>query len=473
MPRRGVARALVASTVLSLLPAGPVAAHDGSPGPSAATAAVRQSPGEVRERVRREVSPAEARALGPERAEAHARTRLAVREEAGRPDTVRAARLASLTESQARANAGFRPALYGAFTEYFDSPDSGAHTALLPTGKVLLFSFEHTGAGRAFLWDPAKGTGAGSFEKVTPPRAAAPFFPTGHALLPSGGLVVRGAPGAHADGGPTLVFDPWTETWSRGPATSAVRRAPFPDGAGPLWGTRAPAVERFPARVHPPAAGGPSYAPSAGRPHDNTLLMPDGTLLTVSGAYDIHDYASGLLSPAPDPKYRQLELRDTKGGWRLGPVQRLPRGHRSNALVLPDGRVAITGDELQQTAHDADLGDGAHGTIEIYEPAYLHQGPRPVLDEVPAVPLAPGDRFRVRTSTPDRVRRAVLLAPAGAPDPAGAARRQVELRIERREGGLLTLQAPPTRAAAPSGHHLLFLLDGKGVPSVARWVRLA
>ncbi|WP_405981494.1 galactose oxidase-like domain-containing protein [Streptomyces sp. NBC_00158] len=467
MPRRGVARALVASTVLSLLPAGPAAAHDGPPDPAAPA---RQTPGELRERVRREVSPAESRGLGPEHAEAHARTRLAIRDEADRPDGARAARLVSLTESQARANAGFRPAVYGAFTEYFDSPDFGAHTALLPTGKVLLFSFEHTGTGRAFLWDPAKGTGAGSFTKVTPPPAA-PFFRTGHSLLPSGRL---GVFGGTAGSGLSLVFDPWTETWSREQEAATTQRAAFPGGAGPLWGTRAPAVERFPVLGHPVAAAGPSYAPAAGRPGDNTVLMPDGTLLTASGAYDIHDYASGLLSPAPDLRYRQLELRDTKGGWRLGPVQRLPRGHHSSALLLPDGRVAITGDELQQTAHDADLRDDMHGTIEIYEPAYLYQGPRPALDEVPAAPLAPGDRFLVRTGTPDRVRRAVLLAPAGTPHPAGAVtgRRQAELRIERREGGLLTLQAPPASAAAAPGHHMLFLLDAKGVPSVARWIRL-
>ncbi|MFJ3881308.1 galactose oxidase-like domain-containing protein [Streptomyces sp. NPDC090077] len=465
MPRRGVARALVASTVLSLLPAGPAAAHDGPPDPAAPA---RQTPGELRERVRREVSPAESRGLGPENAEAQARTRLAMLDEADRPDAARAARLKSLTESQARANAGFRPEVYGAFTEYFDSPEYGAHTALLPTGKVLLFSFEHTGAGHAFLWDPAKGTGAGAFTKATPPPAGS-FFRTGHALLPSGRL---GVFGGTAGSGLSLVFDPWTETWSREQETAATRRAAFPGAAGPLWGTRAPAVERFPVLGHPVAAAGPAYAPAAGRAGDSTVLMPDGTLLTASGAYDIHDYASGLLSPAPDLRYRQLELRDTKGGWRLGPVQRLPRGHHSSALVLPDGRVVITGDELQQTAHDGDLRDGMPGTIEVYEPPYLYQGPRPALDEVPAAPLAPGDRFLVRTGTPDRVRRAVLLPPAGAPHTARPGRGPAELRIERREGGLLTLQAPPASSAVAPGHHMLFLLDAKGVPSVARWIRL-
>ncbi|MEU9038712.1 galactose oxidase-like domain-containing protein [Streptomyces sp. NPDC048352] len=466
MPRRGVARALVASAVLSLLPAGPARAHDGSAGPAAATA--RQSPAELRERVRREVSPAEARLLGPEHAEAHARTRLAMRDEAGRPDSVRAARLDSLRESQARTNAGFRPALYGAFTEYFGSPDFGAHTALLPTGKVL-YSSAPTGAARAFLWDPAKGTAAGAFTRVAPPPT--PLSPrTRHTLLPGGELGVFDGDGAT---GPSLVFDPRTESWSRGRNTAAGRRSGVAGGYGPLWGTRAPAMERFPTLGHPAAATAAASGPTGGRRHDTTLALPDGSLLTASGAYDLHDYAGGLLSPAPDLKYRQLELHDTKGGWRLGPVQRLPRGHHSNALLLPDGRVMITGDELQQTAHDPDLHDGMPGSIEIYEPAQLHQGPRPVLDEVPSEPLAPGARFTVRTRTPDRVRRAVLLAADTATPASGTGRRPVELPIGRRAGGVLTLQAPPPGAALAPGPHLLFLLDAHGVPGIARWVRLA
>ncbi|MCX5379309.1 galactose oxidase early set domain-containing protein [Streptomyces sp. NBC_00091] len=621
MPRRGVARALVASTVLSLFPAGlllgpgvPAAlSHDGPPDP----ATTRRSPAEVRERVRREISPQEARNLGPEHAEAHARTRLALRDESGYPDTTRVARLRSLTQSQARTNAGFRAEVYGAFKEYFDSPDFAAHIALLPTGKVLLFSFERIetnpqkepaptnvigerNAGRAFLWDPAKGTGGDAFKKVTPPVVdmpdgthtprPAPFFCAGHSFLPNGMLGVFGGNlGGNGGSGAklSLVFDPWTETWSRNQDMSTGRWYPSvvtgADGRQLIfsgqselgWGTPNPVVERFPALGHPvphektdlprnapvdrftadapftrdypqlfslrdglvyglgreaaeqwtfdpadatradlparpdgilrsyggavPLPGGfrgPEAAlviggdrtdprtfklsggrwsvekPRAfGRTQDNTLLMPDGTLLTASGAYDIRDYGNGLLNPNADLKYRQLEMRDTQGGWRLGPVQRLPRGYHSNALVLPDGRVMITGDELQQIANDADIHDDMNGTIEIYEPAYLHQGPRPALDGAPSAPLAPNARFQVRTSTPDRVQRAVLLAPTTATHAVNTSQRHVELRIRQRAGEVLTLQAPPTQAAAPPGHYMLFLLDAKGVPSVARWVR--
>src|SRR5688500_3551050 len=52
----------------------------------------------------------------------------------------------------------------------------GMHAALLPTGKVLCWSlpikgydFTRDNEGLAWLWDPARGTGARAFENVGPP----------------------------------------------------------------------------------------------------------------------------------------------------------------------------------------------------------------------------------------------------------------------------------------------------------------
>lgn len=117
-----------------------------------------------------------------------------------------------------------------------------------------------------------------------------------------------------------------------------------------------------------------------GRTQDDTLLLPDASLLTVNGAYGIRDYGNGDYNPKSDLKYRQIETRNALGEWKLGPAQRLPRGYHSNAVVLPDGRVMVTGDELQQLANDPKIDDDMNGSIEIFEPSYLHRGNRPVLD---------------------------------------------------------------------------------------------
>ncbi len=85
---------------------------------------------------------AEVAVLGQEHAEAHAAARMRAEDLGDYPQTTRTARLKSLTTSQAAHNATFGAREYGAFKEYFPSPDFGVHVTQLPTGKVLMFSFE-------------------------------------------------------------------------------------------------------------------------------------------------------------------------------------------------------------------------------------------------------------------------------------------------------------------------------------------
>uniref|UniRef100_A0AAU2JI94 DUF1929 domain-containing protein n=1 Tax=Streptomyces sp. NBC_00049 TaxID=2903617 RepID=A0AAU2JI94_9ACTN len=564
-----------------------------------------------------EPKPGEATVLGEEHARAHALLRQAAKGTQGYPQAKRTTSLASLQESQRKVNAGFKAAQSGRFTEFFPSPDFGVHVALLPTGKVLLFSFERvesdptkeTGptntvgaanAGRAYLWDPAKGTGARAFKKVEPPVVLmpdgtyaprpAPFFCAGHSFLPNGMVgVFGGNVGGKGGSGAKLsfVFDPWTETWFRNRDMSVGRWYPSvvtgADGRQIIMsgqsergtGTPTPVVERFPAlgqrvpwrpfdipagvaserlrsdapfrndyphlfslrdgmiyglgrdadqqwlfdpvrevrtdlprrpadfrgygsAVPLPAGfrgpdsvlvlGGDPRDPHTyklsggrwtteeprafGRTQDGTLILPDGTLITVNGALDTRDYGHGPFNPKADLKYRQIELRDARGHWRLGPAQRLPRGYHSNALVLPDGRMMVTGDELQQIANDPDIRDGMDGSIELYEPAYLHRGKRPALDRVPAGELAYDAAFEVRSSTAADVRRAVLLAPTTVTHSVNTSQRHLELRLTGTRGDAIGLRTPPGAADAPPGYYMLFLLDAKGVPSAAKWVKL-
>ncbi|WP_448698626.1 galactose oxidase early set domain-containing protein [Streptomyces avidinii] len=76
------------------------------------------------------------------------------------------------------------------------------------------------------------------------------------------------------------------------------------------------------------------------------------------------------------------------------------------------------------------------------------------------------------TSTPDRVKKAVLLAPTTATHSLNTSQRHLELGIVKRQGNNLRLQAPPSANDAPPGYYMLFLLDEYGVPSAAKWVSL-
>jgi Domain of unknown function (DUF1929) len=569
--------------------------------------------------VKAQTRPEEVRAFGQAAAASMAKDRAGLRAvQTDYPQTTRTARLKMLTDTQASDNAKFDPALFGKFTDYFSSPDFGVHVALLPTGKVLLFSFESVednpqketaptdvigaaNAGRAYVWNPAAGEGPGAFKAVPPPIVdmpdgthqprPAPFFCAGHSYLPNGMVGVFGG-NLGGNGGTgaklALIFDPWTETWHRQQDMSVGRWYPtvVTDAAGKQiimsgqselgWGTPTPVVEQFPGRSTPvsydprevprhvavdqwkteapyrmdypqlfslndgkiygfgrdadqqwrfdpadqtrttlanrPDGGLRNYGSAVelpngtagpdsvlvlggnrndrntykfsggkwstdtprafGRTQDDTLILPDGTLFTVNGSYDIRNYGNGDYNPNADLKYRQTEMRDAAGKWTLGPDQRLPRGYHSNAVILPDGRIMVTGDELQQIANNPDITSGQNGTIEIYEPAYLHQGPRPTLTDAPSGPVGYGANMRVSTSTPTQVSRAVLMAPITSTHSVDTSQRHLDLQIASRAGNKLVLKTPPSAKAAPPGFYMLFLLNDKGVPSVAKWVQL-
>ncbi|MFI1714520.1 galactose oxidase-like domain-containing protein [Streptomyces litmocidini] len=571
------------------------------------------------EQVRAEVRPAEAKALGQGAAEQLARDRIGMRAmDHGYSQPMRTRSLKRLTESQKEINSAFDAESWGKFTEYFPSPDFGDHVALLPTGKVLLFSFEPVedspnketaptdviggdNAGRAYVWDPEEGTKASAFKAVPPPVVEvddgtdeprpAPIFCAGHSYLPNGMVGVFGGNlgGNHGSGAHlALVFDPWKETWLQQQdmaegrwyptvVTGADGRQFITSGHGDVgWGVLSKSIERFPAKgtavsldpsarpqgqsldrwpvkaeftvdyphlfslrdgliygfgrnydeqyvfdpkqetsrklTNRPDGGMRNYGSAValpngvngpdsvlilggnrndpntykfsggrwtkdtprafGRTQDDTLILPDGTLFTVNGGYDIRDYGNGPYNPNADEKYRQIELRDNSGQWRLGPVQRLPRAYHSNAVLLPDGRIMVTGDELQQIANDPDVKSDMNGTIEIYEPAYLHQGNRPALSGVPTTPQGYAANLRVSTSTPDRVSRAVLMAPITSTHSVDTSQRRLELPITSRAGNKLVLRTPASAEEAPPGYYLLFLLDDRGVPSTAQWVQL-
>ncbi|MGW0767363.1 galactose oxidase-like domain-containing protein [Streptomyces sp. NPDC002676] len=622
IPRRGrwtfaagCAAIVLSVTAPAALGSTPPAPHQFDPRPGGGVRITQ-------DQIKKEVRPEEVKALGQHRAEDLARDRIGLAAvDRGYPQPMRNRSLKEHTDSQREHNASFDPAQFGKFTDYFDSPDYGDHVALLPTGKVLLFSFEavetspnketaptevigRDNAGRAYLWDPGKGSGPDAFEAVPPPVVnmddgldeprPAPIFCAGHAYLPNGMVGIFGGNlgGNHGTGAHlALVFDPWAKKWYRqqdmaegrwypSVVTGADGRQFITSGHGDIgWGKLSQSIERFPAKntavsVDPgtkpegqsldkwpikaeysadyphlfslrdgkiygfgrnfdeqfvfdpqsetsqplrnrPGGGMRNYGSAValpnptpgngpdstlilggdrndpktykfsggnwttdssrafGRTQDDTLIFPDGRLFTVNGGYDIRDYGFGQYNPNAEDRWRKTEIRGADGTWRLGPEQRLPRGYHSNAVILPDGRIMVTGDELQEIANNRDIKSGMNGSIEIYSPPYLNQGgTRPTLTDVTNPIVAYGAGLRVSTDTPTQVTRAVLMAPITSTHAVDTSQRRIELKITSRAGNKLVLQTPASANEAPPGYYLLFLLDSRGVPSIAKWVQL-
>lgn len=212
-------------------------------------------------------------------------------------------------------------------------------------------------------------------------------------------------------------------------------------------------------------------APSLQEPrfYPNTVQLPDSTMVTVGGGSGRSVERGNHTTDGLEA--RRVELFDpATGTWRLGPAQLEDRTYHSTAILLPDGRVWSAGDDNNPFPDDPESVD----TAEIYSPPYLFKGERPVIRSATGT-VGWNKRIKIRTRSRGRpaVTKAVLVAPSAPTHAVDMGQRVVPLRVKERFGRRgLDAMSPPDANIAPPGHYMLFGLTAKGVPSVAKWVRL-
>ena len=118
------------------------------------------------------------------------------------------------------------PAVVGEWTTPFTIPAKGIHATVLPTGKILWFSYPVAAVGSdTWLWDPQ--TGATTNASLTTQRdvfcVAQSFLPDGRIFMTGGHLYGAGYGFGVKD---TDFFDPSSRTWTEGPDLSLERWYP-------------------------------------------------------------------------------------------------------------------------------------------------------------------------------------------------------------------------------------------------------
>jgi hypothetical protein len=308
-----------------------------------------------------------------------------------------------------------------------------------------------------------------------------------HLFLTPAGKVLLAGPGA-AD---SALLDPRTFTWSevgglpRGRDRIGSNAVLLPGGARVLQigGYDYPTfVKRKTSRAasstvsvgtNGRGAWRTDASQSVGRAYGNTVLLPDGTMVTIGGSAGRARDAKGGTSwtDGRDPALKTVELYDPRTGkWRVGPSEQRFRTYHSIAVLLPDGSVLSAGDDLHEDQDRPD--DTWIGSAEIYRPPYLFKGARPTIAAAPAA-VTGAQSFAVSTPDEASIDHAVLMAPSATTHGADMTQRYVRLRVAGRDGGQgVTLAGPANPNVVPPGYYMLFLVNAEDVPSVARWVRL-
>ena len=194
------------------------------------------------------------------------------------------------------------------------------------------------------------------------------------------------------------------------------------------------------------------------RRYPNATLLPDGKVLVTGGTG-----GSGI-----DDAFRSVlpaEMWDpATGTWSTLAAMSVRRMYHSTAVLLPDGRVFVAGGGANG---DTNLYDG-----EYYSPPYLFRGARPAIGSAPES-AGYGQTFLVGTPNAADIARVTLVALSSTTHEFNQNQRFVPLSFSPTGDGTgLSVTVPSNPNVAPPGYYMLFILNGAGVPSVARMLRV-
>jgi hypothetical protein len=193
------------------------------------------------------------------------------------------------------------------------------------------------------------------------------------------------------------------------------------------------------------------------RRHHNAVILPTGEVLVVGGL-------SGTLFNDLSTAVHPAEIwSPATGAWTTLASNTINRGYHTSAILLPDGRVLLSGS-----------GDGAGApserNAEIFSPPYLFAGTRPAIGTAPST-VNYGIAFRVNSPDAPAIAKVSLIRLGSTTHAFDMNQRFQKLSFTSDASGL-NVTAPSSRNRTPPGHYMLFIVNTSGVPSVAKIVQV-
>lgn len=187
------------------------------------------------------------------------------------------------------------------------------------------------------------------------------------------------------------------------------------------------------------------------RRQQNTTILPDGRVLVTGGS------SSAGFNNEDGPKSAIVWDPDSNA-WTTWATEAEYRGYHSEAILLPDARVAS-------------IGGDSHPSLQIFSPPYLFNGPRPTLTSAPSS-VQLGETFFVETPESADITHVTWISPSAVTHTKNMNQRINTLSFTPVSGGL-NVTAPAYANDCPPGLYMLFILNSSGVPSVARFIQVS
>jgi len=302
-----------------------------------------------------------------------------------------------------------------------------------------------------------------SWTALTGASLSLPLFPRAF-LEPKNGRVFYAG-----EASPSRYLDPsgagvWTTGPSRRVSDRSYGSAVMLDskvlyiGGG---GGTCPTAPQNTAEVLDLSAGTPTWNSVASmtfhRRQTNATILPDGTVLVTGGTS-----TCGFTDEA-GAVYAAENYNPATNTWTTWSNASVIRVYHSTTNLLPDGRVLSTGS-----------GDGGgvtdQHTYEIFSPPYLFKGTRPSYN-LTSTQMHYGVPFTVTTSDAASITKVTLIRLASTTHAFDQGQRLNTLAFQAAaDGQSLTVTPPSAALLAPPGPYMLFIVNDKGIPSVAQTV---
>jgi hypothetical protein len=193
------------------------------------------------------------------------------------------------------------------------------------------------------------------------------------------------------------------------------------------------------------------------RTYHNSTVLPDGNVLVTGGG------ATTGAADLPNAVLPAELWSPTTETWTTLASMSVPRLYHSEALLLPDGRVLISGGGRFNEDNEPTYQYSA----QFFSPPNLfkNSGLRPVITSAPSQ-LFYGQNFSVATPNAALIAKVSLIRFGSVTHDINMSQRFLPLSFVAGTGSL-NITAPVDSNLAPPGNYMLFIVDVSGVPSVA------
>jgi hypothetical protein len=221
------------------------------------------------------------------------------------------------------------------------------------------------------------------------------------------------------------------------------------------------------------------------RYYNYAVILPDQSILVLGGKtgkkghhHPIHEMDK-MMSKHDDGHHHNHngELPHTDGAvlepelykpdenkWYPMADMKVDRLYHSNALLLPDGRVMTAGSNPERKENEL--------RIEIFNPPYLFRGERPQINNISADNITYGSSFEIEINNnqAEDILSVALIHPTVTTHCVNVDQRYVGLEFDKIDSTILKSSIPKNKNIIPPGYYMLFIINKRKVPSIARFV---